>query len=104
MAQYYQEAKELAGLFNQCHAVKTLPLEPVSNMFHVHFNIPKEKLETCLVKLYGESGIGFTGNLKESGEDTCFYEVSIGDRYGKIPKEDLKKVFQMLDERLQDIK
>jgi threonine aldolase len=104
MEQYYQEAKELAGLFNQCHAVSTLPREPVSNMFHVHFDGPKEKLESILVELYETTGIGFTGNLKETNEEACFYEVSIGDRYGSILKEDLRKAFQLLDERLLEIK
>lgn len=29
LEQYYEEAKELAGFFNQCHAVSTTPLIPV---------------------------------------------------------------------------
>ncbi|HLO12932.1 MAG TPA: aminotransferase class I/II-fold pyridoxal phosphate-dependent enzyme, partial [Pseudoneobacillus sp.] len=73
MGQYYKEAKELAGLFNNCHAVSTLPLEPVSNMFHVHFHVPKGKVEEILVKLYEETGIGLTGNLREVNEETCYY-------------------------------
>ncbi|MBO9131040.1 aminotransferase class I/II-fold pyridoxal phosphate-dependent enzyme [Bacillus sp. 165] len=99
MAQYYEEAKELAGLFNQCHAVSTKPLEPVSNMFHVHFEMPKEKAESILAEVYEETGIGLTSHLREITEECCYYEVSIGDRYAHIPKEELKKVFQILDEK-----
>ncbi|MCP3739562.1 threonine aldolase family protein [Rossellomorea sp. BNER] len=104
MKQYHEEALELAGLFNQCHAISTKPLEPVSNMFHVHFDGPKEKLESTLIAIYKETGIGLTGYLREISEDACFYEVSIGDQYGNIPKEGLRKVFQMLDESMRELK
>lgn len=101
MEQYFEESKELAGLFNQCHAVSTLPLEPVSNMFHVHFDLPKEQMEAILVELFKETGIGLTGYLKEISESSCYYEVSIGDRYSHIPKEELKNLFKLLDNRLK---
>jgi threonine aldolase len=101
MDQYYEEAKELAESFNRCHAVSTMPLEPVSNMFHVYFDLPKEKLEPILVAIYEATGIGLTSYLTETSEEACYYEVSIGDQYATIPKEDVKKVFQMLDERMR---
>lgn len=99
MEQYYEQAKELAGLYNQCHNVATKPLEPVSNMFHVHFDMPKEKLERILMTIYKETGIGLTSNIRESGDKTCYYEVSLGDRYADIPKAEIRQVFQLLDER-----
>jgi threonine aldolase len=99
MEQYYEEAKELAGFYNQCQAVATKPLEPVSNMFHVHFDMPKEKVEAVLINIYKETSIGLTTYLKESSETSCYYEVSIGDRYSNIPKDEIRKVFQLLDER-----
>lgn len=101
MEQYYKEAKELAGFYNQCTAVTTLPVEPVSNMFHVHFAAPKEKVEAVLAEAYQESGVGLSGYVRETGENTCYYEVSIGDNYTKIPKEELKKAFQLLDEKMK---
>ncbi|WP_408009235.1 threonine aldolase family protein [Pseudalkalibacillus sp. A8] len=100
MEQYFVEAKELAELFNQCYAVTTRPAEPVSNMFHVHFQVSKEKLEPILVEIYETTGIGLTSNLREIGENSCYYEVSIGDQYETIPKDRVKKMFEMLDERL----
>lgn len=103
MNQYHEEAKELAGLFNQCQAVSTKPLEPVSNMFHVHFDVPKRKLEPILIALYEKTGIGFTGNLSEMSEEACYYEVSLGDRYADMPKEELIKAFQMLEESIREI-
>lgn len=104
MEQYYVEAKELAGLFNQCNKVSTRPLEPVSNMFHVHFDGPKDLLESILIANYDATGIGFTGYLRELNENACYYEVSIGDLYATIPKEKLRKAFQLLDERMEAVK
>lgn len=101
MEQYYHEAKELAALFNQCDKVSTKPLVPVSNMFHVHFDLPKEKMESILIEIYEKTGMGFTGSLRETSEEACYFELSIGERFGKIPKEMLKNSFQFLYEQLQ---
>jgi threonine aldolase len=102
MDQYYEGAKELAGFYNQCHAIATKPLVPVSNMFHVHIDVAKEQLEPILITIYEETGIGLIHNLREISETTCYFEVSIGDRYAHIPKEKIKKAFQMLDERIRE--
>ncbi|MFC4620200.1 threonine aldolase family protein [Camelliibacillus cellulosilyticus] len=102
MAAYYEGAKELAALFNQCRAIRTLPEVPVSNMFHVHFALSREQLEPLLIDLYEATGIGLTGYLNETGETSCSYEVSVGDRFAQIPKEDLKKAFQWLDDKLSE--
>ena len=86
MDHYYAEAKELAASFNLCHAVSTKPLVPVSNMFHVHFNFPKDKVESLLVEIYDSTGIGFTGWLAEINDKECYFEASIGDQYGSSRK------------------
>ncbi len=69
-------------------------------MFHVHINVAKEQLEPLLIAIYQETGIGITSYLTEINKDSCYFEVSIGDQYAKIPKEDLKKVFKSLNELL----
>jgi threonine aldolase len=105
MDQYHDEAKELADFFNQCHNISTLPLEPVSNMFHVHFDGPKEKLESMLIMIYEETRIGLASKVRDiSEQEACYFEVSIGDNYSSIPKEELRKVFQLLDERIRESK
>jgi threonine aldolase len=104
MNQYYEEAKEFARYFNQCHGVTTKPLEPVSNMFHVHFDAPKEEMETILVSIYEETGIGLTSYIREVNKTTSNYEVSIGDLYSQLPKVELPKVFILLDEKMKAIK
>ncbi|MEH7009306.1 beta-eliminating lyase-related protein [Neobacillus niacini] len=102
--QYYAEAKEFSRYFNQCHGVSTKPLEPVSNMFHVHFEAPKEAMELILAAIYEDTGIGLTSYVREVSKTTSNYEVSIGDLYAQLPKEDLQKVFQLLDGKMKTIK
>ncbi|MCY9664178.1 beta-eliminating lyase-related protein [Paenibacillus alginolyticus] len=102
MNQYYEEAKMLAGFYNQCHGIVTKPIEPATNMFHVHVDLPKEKLEPILIALYEETGIGLIHYVKESSETSCCYEVSIGDRFAHIPKDELRKAFQLLDVKMRE--
>ena len=100
MAQYYADAQTLAALFNGCHGVWTKPLIPVSNMFHVHFDFPKETVQSLLEDLYRTSDIGLTGTLREKGRNECSFEISIGDQYPNIPQEKLSQMFELLDSRL----
>lgn len=101
MEHYYENAKELAVFFNRCHAVETRPFEPVSNMFHVHFRMPKERIEPILISIYETTGIGLSNHLREINNTSCYFEISIGDQYDRIPKEGLKKVFRMLDDGIR---
>lgn len=101
MGQYFDEAKELAALFNSCHSVSTRPLQPVSNMFHVHFHRPKEIMESVLMEMYDATGIGLTSYLREVDEKECYFEVSLGDLYENIPKNQLNKTFLLLNEKLK---
>jgi threonine aldolase len=103
MNQYYEEAKEFARYFNQCHGVSTKPLIPVSNMFHVHFDAPKEEMEMILASIYEETGIGLTSYVREASKKTSNYEVSIGDLYAQLPKGELQKVFELLNEKMMTV-
>ncbi|TFE19880.1 threonine aldolase family protein [Cohnella luojiensis] len=102
MEQYYREAKELASQYNQSHAIVTIPQVPVSNMFHVHVEMPKEKLEPILVAICEQTDIGFTSWLREIDEKSCVFEVNIGDRYALLPQDKLREAFLLLDERLRN--
>ncbi|WP_123041051.1 threonine aldolase family protein [Cohnella candidum] len=101
MGQYYEDAKELAASFNACHGVSTLPVVPVSNMFHVHIDLPKEKAASILAEVQRATGIGFTSYLKEIDESTCAFEMSVGDQYADLPKEDLRRAFRLLDDGMK---
>lgn len=100
MAQYYEEARELAARFNACEGVTTLPLVPVSNMFHVHFAQPRERMMAILTEVHGETNIGLSGYLTERDQGGCSFEVSVGDQYGMLPKDEIAHLFAVLRERL----
>lgn len=98
MPLYYENAKELADFYNSCHSVSTLPEVPVSNMFHVRFPHSKEEIETGLIEVMRKTGVGFINHLRATGDSSCYFEVSVGDRYEKVPKDEVKRAFQKLDE------
>jgi len=102
MAQYYEEAKELAKLYNQCPGIKTIPEKPVSNMFHVHIDLPENKLEPILVRICETTGIALTPYI-QPGETSCSYETNIGDNYAEIPKEKLQAAFSQLTKEISKV-
>jgi threonine aldolase len=102
MEQYYEEAIELAALYNQVPGIATNPSKPVTNMFHVHIKMPKEKMESLLINLYEATGVGLTHYVKEVNETSCCYEVSIGDRYANVPKSELRKAFAWMESHLSE--
>ncbi|MEK3785543.1 threonine aldolase family protein [Paenibacillus sp. FSL K6-1230] len=104
MEHYYLKAKEAAAQFNACHATRTLPEVPVSNMFHVHFEVSQQELEPILIAVMEQSGIGFTPYLHATGENSCYYELSLGDRYADIPKDRLHEGFRLLDQALRELR
>ncbi|RLQ93782.1 threonine aldolase family protein [Falsibacillus albus] len=104
MQEYFEQAKEAAAAFNDCQGVFTIPEMPVSNMFHVYFQEPKEKVESLMAEIAEETGVAMTGYVKEINETQCSYELSIGDQYGRVPKENLEKAFYLLDEKMKNAK
>lgn len=99
---YYEGALKIADLFNQCDHIQTLPLVPVSNMFHVHFNIGKEKVEEVFCAVYKDSNVGIRASV--FGDDKhCYFEFNIGDGYLNIPTQNISKTFNKLKELLGDI-
>lgn len=102
MEQYYENAKELAKLFNSCPFIQTKPAVPQSNMFHVHITRSKEQVEAIFKEFYYETGIGLTSYLREENQSSVSFEVSIGDQYNSIPKDKVQKAFQSLQVKLTE--
>ncbi|MCM3129122.1 threonine aldolase family protein [Paenibacillus provencensis] len=100
MTEYYNRAKELAELFNQCTGVRAVPQVPVTNMFHLHFHMSARELETILIDIYTKTGVGLISFLREVHDQECKTEISIGDRYGEVPKERLYQAIQLLQEKM----
>lgn len=100
MSQYHQEAKDLAAAFNQYDHMATRPLVPSTNMFHVYLNYPIERAERALVNMYAKSGVGFTARITPRDDQTCSFEVSVGDSYEKVPPHRLQESFRVFFEEL----
>lgn len=97
MEQYYRGAVELAARFAACPKVSVRPAVPVSNMFHIHFAAPKEKVEPALCAVYEKSGVGLTGNLRAAeGGRSCYFEFSVGDQAAHMPAERIDEMFRQL--------
>ncbi|MFD1737315.1 threonine aldolase family protein [Bacillus salitolerans] len=103
MERYYEDAKELASYYNKCYGITTVPDIPMSNMFHVYLNFPKEKVEKVLINIYEATNIGLTGRINELDEQSCYFEVSIGDQYSTINKTEIDTVFSLLNKQLKEI-
>lgn len=99
---YHEQAKELAAFYNGCHGIKTRPAVPVSNMFHVHMPLPKETLESIFLSVCEDTAVGLTPSILVVDEENSYFEVSVGDNYGRIPKEALQQVFRVLDEKMKE--
>ncbi|MDR0266725.1 beta-eliminating lyase-related protein [Paenibacillus sp.] len=102
MAQYYEEAKELAAFLSECEGVSIRPGVPVSNMFHVHFKLPEEQVVPILVSVGEATGVGLTSWLSNAEAGTCYTEISIGDRYANVPKEKIREAMRLLDEKMKE--
>lgn len=101
MGEYFKSAQELASKYNSCQGVTTLPELPVSNMFHVHINKPKERAAEILAEVQRESRVGMSGYVREIDSNTCYFEVSLGDSYPNVPTEAVDQAFRSLNERMQ---
>jgi threonine aldolase len=101
MGQYHEQARELAAWFGGCEGVSTLPLVPVSNMFHVHFQVPRERMSRILAEVHRETNIGVAGYLVALDEGRCSFEVSIGDQYGLFTTDEIAHLFAVLREKLR---
>lgn len=92
---YYEGAVKLAKMFNQCKLIKTIPEIPVTNMFHVHIDLPKEEAEKAFAKAYSLSNVGIRGNIY--GDDkSSYFEFNVGDNYLDIPEVNILKLFEKL--------
>ncbi|QDH21474.1 threonine aldolase family protein [Saccharibacillus brassicae] len=104
MARYYGEARELAALYNAQPGIRTLPEVPVSNMFHLYFDVPAEVGEAVVAEVQAETGIGLAAYLRDNGEASCSTEVSIGDSYEAVPAGRLREAIERLGRRLSEVR
>ncbi|WP_214780399.1 aminotransferase class I/II-fold pyridoxal phosphate-dependent enzyme [Exiguobacterium sp. s22] len=93
MTEYRDYAVQLAARFNELDGVWTTPRIPVTNMFHLHVQGEKEELGEKIARIQEETGVGITGYLVEK-DGHCSTEVSIGDTFERITREQLDGLFR----------
>lgn len=101
MPTYFANAKKLAAAFNQCAGITTLPEIPISNMFHVHFELPVETIAPMITQLQTTTSIGICGNLIPT-KTGCSFELSVGDAIESVPETAITELFAELNMQLQD--
>lgn len=104
MEQYWQHALTVAERLNGINGVKTIPETPVCNMFHVYFDLPKQRLEEILVHIVEKHGLALIGNLVEINNQCCKSELYFGDNFNLIPRELLEKAFDQLEQEIKNIR
>ena len=102
MADYYKAAVTLAKRLNECPHVLTIPEVPVTNMFHLHFDIPKEVMEMILASMYVQSGVALRPSLKGTPIG-CYLEISVGDALLEIQDEVIGNGIEVLKKLLSNI-
>lgn len=100
MNEFYVNAKELAEYFNEVSYITTKPEMPVTNMFHVYAEISADEFKTIAAKVYEETSLLITNHIVEVDKTTSMFEVSIGEEYGKVPKDTLERAFSILNDSL----
>lgn len=99
---YYDGAVKIAKLFNKCKHINTRPEVPVSNMFHVHIDLPREQVEEVFSKVYDESNVGIRPTIYGDDKST-YFEFNIGDVYLNTPLEEIEKAFNVMEEKMNII-
>ena len=56
-----------------------------------------------LIEVKRETGVGITGSLVGIDEDSCSFEVSLGDLYAEILREIVRRVFEVLDGKMMEL-
>lgn len=99
MKSYYEGALMLADKLNQCKHILTVPEIPVSNMFHVHFDLPKEVVEMILASFYEKADMAFRMNVTSTPLGS-YFECSVGDALLEVPKATLDNGMEILQQLL----
>lgn len=95
--EYYQNSKTLAQLVNNLPYAYTVPLIPVTNMFHVYINKSKAELLKIVTQIFKEFNVSITNHIVSKKDNLMKFEISIGDDFSLIPNELLTQLFDKLN-------
>lgn len=96
MPDFYVNAKELAEHFNEVPYITTKPEIPVTNMFHAYAQMSADEFKTIATKVYDATKLSVTSHIVEVDKTSSMFEISIGEEYGKVPKDLIKQAFSIL--------
>jgi threonine aldolase len=100
MNEYWESAKYCAKIINTVKGIRTEPLVPMCNMFHVHFDYSKDYLENILEKLSIKYNLGTIPYFQVINENSCKTEMSFGDNFSHVDKDIMEKYFYELNMEL----
>ncbi len=98
---YYELCRLMAYRINQCPHMVTEPKIPVSNMCHVHMDMPLEQTAAVLEKVYSETGIGLTPSIMKEDENTSWFAVTTGDALREAPSDVIDRLFDKLKSEME---
>lgn len=96
MQGYHESAKIAAALLGSVPGVSIVPEVPVTNMFHVHWYRSKETVEKVLEEVCEKFNVGLSSYVREIDSYHCYFEVSIGDNYEKMPSRSMQQIVEYL--------
>ncbi len=95
MESYYKTAVHLAIELNNIKHFRTIPKTPVTNMFHIHINLPMELVEQLLITIYNKTSVALKPGLIITNEG-CMMELATGDALNEISEAKLKEFLKSL--------
>lgn len=100
---YYELCRLVAYRINQCPYMVTEPKIPVSNMCHVHVDMPLETLAEILNQVYKATGIGLTPMVMKVDDHHSWFPITIGDALNNAPTEVVDQLFNQLKSVLETL-
>lgn len=99
MAAYHERAVEIAQCLKGLPGLRIQPELPQTNMMHVFFTAPKEKLEAEALQLAQDEKALIFKSLRKGlrpveGTQECMFEISTGDASLDFPMDRLRGCFE----------
>lgn len=79
MPAYYERALALAAALSAIDGITMIPDPPHTNLFHVVLAVAAETVKDRRDEIARDTGLWLFGGVEPDGEDTCRFELYIGD-------------------------
>ena len=92
---YVEKAIEIANILNRLEGVSVRPKVPQTNMMHITFEAPKEKIMDAVGEIARSEKCLLFGGVSENGTG-CKLELWVGDAGLDVPKDQISRMFSRL--------